>query len=1345
MKKTKEYFLGLDLGTGSVGWCVTDTSYHVLKANRKRTIGTVLFSTAETAQKRRINRCARRRLKRRQERLRCLQELFFEEIQKVDEGFFHRLKESSYIPEDKENPDGSRPQFPYALFVDPGYTDVQYFRQYPTIYHLRKELMDDSSRHDVRLIYLAVAHILKHRGHFLADIQAGGSHQNIETLLSDFIKTWNEYMENPIILSDDEKNSLEKLLVDSGMLKSEKKRQVFALLHTKGKQFKEMAALLTGASVSLEKLFEKVEYKELEESKLQFDESSYEEKEDYYQDVLGDDFEIIVKARAVYNYCALSRILKNNPSGRISDAKVEDYEKHKAELKLLKRVLNEYFSDEAREKVLNNTEAGFANYAAYIGTARKNGRKEVVQKRCSKDEFYKFLDKEVLSQMEDCDEKTYIKTQIQLGEFLPRQKGTDNSVIPYQLHKRELELILKNAESYLPFLKQQDESGFSVSEKILQLMTFRIPYYVGPLGGIDQENSHGWMLRQESGKIYPWNFEQKVDVEETAKKFIQRATNHCTYLKNEDVLPACSLLFEKYKVLNELNTVRIRGERLSVFLKQKIYNDLFCRHARITKKRMIQYLKKEGYYDQIDESDISGIDGNDFKASLKSWLIFKQIHFDQPISILEMEDIILDSTLFGEAPKLYKKRLLAKYPQYEKQIPVIVKNVRCKGWAPFSRKLLEGLTAGIESTDTIISLLWNEQKNFMEILYDPAYGFLKLIEKENGGNALKDGGISYQLVEELYVSPSVKRQIWMALQTVREVMHFMGDAPKRIFVEMAREKGKPERTTDRKSYLEQLYKAVGEEKDLLEELRGCTNDQLRKDKLFLYFTQLGCSAYSGNRISFSGLGNNNEYDIDHIYPRSKTADDSINNRVLVTRQENEDKKDHYPITAGVQRKCSSLWKMWHEKGLIGDEKYYRLIRNTPLTEEELCGYVSRQLIETRQGTKALTELLEKLTPEQTEIVYVKAKHISEFRHTFNLLKVRDLNEFHHSRDAYLSIVVGNVYHLKFTKDVRKYFAQNGTYRTYNLEKMYENPVVYENETAWEVNKTIAVIKAEMADNRILVSRQIYEEKGQLYDVQRMKKGKGQVPVKAEGRMADISKYGGYNKATITYFVLIKAEDKKGKEGTYILPVPLCLSRKIEESAEYAQSYFKQEYGFKSVKIREKIRMQTLFIYEGFRMRLAGKSGSRILFHNANQLCLPEKYYRTIREIRKHVTELQTNRNAKISDRNPLTEEKLDDLYQELCEKLKTTVYKTMLGGYIEKYESGYECYQKLSLEKKAEALFQMLKIFQCTPEMPDLTLIGGSRTQMALNIGFNVTDKKSLAIIHQSVTGIYEKLEKIGE
>ena len=31
----KEYFLGLDIGTGSVGWAVTDTQYNLIKINRK--------------------------------------------------------------------------------------------------------------------------------------------------------------------------------------------------------------------------------------------------------------------------------------------------------------------------------------------------------------------------------------------------------------------------------------------------------------------------------------------------------------------------------------------------------------------------------------------------------------------------------------------------------------------------------------------------------------------------------------------------------------------------------------------------------------------------------------------------------------------------------------------------------------------------------------------------------------------------------------------------------------------------------------------------------------------------------------------------------------------------------------------------------------------------------------------------------------------------------------------------------------------------------------------------------------------------------------------------------------
>ena len=164
-----------------------------------------------------------------------------------------------------------------------------------------------------------------------------------------------------------------------------------------------------------------------------------------------------------------------------------DYEKHKKDLQLLKKVLKEKFPPEVRKKILNESQKGLANYPAYIGMTRHNGRKEVIDGHCSREDFYKLLDKEVLKNLEDCEEKAYIQQQITLGQFLPKQKGSDNSVIPYQIHEKELKQILKNAEEYLPFLKEKDESGFTVSEKILQLLTFRIPFYVGPLNNAHQK------------------------------------------------------------------------------------------------------------------------------------------------------------------------------------------------------------------------------------------------------------------------------------------------------------------------------------------------------------------------------------------------------------------------------------------------------------------------------------------------------------------------------------------------------------------------------------------------------------------------------------------------------------------------------------------------------------------------------------------------------------------------------------------------------------------------------------------------------------------------------------------
>ena len=75
------------------------------------------------------------------------------------------------------------------------------------------------------------------------------------------------------------------------------------------------------------------------------------------------------------------------------------------------------------------------NYAAYIGMDKQKG-----YSKCSKEEFYSFLKKEIKITDED------ILRDMDNGDFLPKQVSNANGVIPYQLNLQELDAILENAK-----------------------------------------------------------------------------------------------------------------------------------------------------------------------------------------------------------------------------------------------------------------------------------------------------------------------------------------------------------------------------------------------------------------------------------------------------------------------------------------------------------------------------------------------------------------------------------------------------------------------------------------------------------------------------------------------------------------------------------------------------------------------------------------------------------------------------------------------------------------------------------------------------------------------------------
>ena len=87
MKNFPDYYLGLDIGSNSIGWAVTDEHYNILKFRKKLMWGSRLFDEAQTAAERRLKRCMRRRIQRRRWRLDLLDAIFAEELNKKDPNF----------------------------------------------------------------------------------------------------------------------------------------------------------------------------------------------------------------------------------------------------------------------------------------------------------------------------------------------------------------------------------------------------------------------------------------------------------------------------------------------------------------------------------------------------------------------------------------------------------------------------------------------------------------------------------------------------------------------------------------------------------------------------------------------------------------------------------------------------------------------------------------------------------------------------------------------------------------------------------------------------------------------------------------------------------------------------------------------------------------------------------------------------------------------------------------------------------------------------------------------------------------------------------------------------------
>ena len=1378
-KKIENYSIGLDLGTNSVGWAVIDENYNLVKLKGKDAWGAFLFEKASTAKDRRLKRGQRRRYERRRERISLLQELLSGAVYKEDPNFYIKLSESSYRMGEGCYFRDNR----YNLF-DGDYTDRDFYndKNSLTIYHLRNHLMTCDTKEDIRKIYLAIHHIIKYRGNFLYQdkkIEVGA-------VLDEQLKVLFELLLNDYEIDlryTDKLDKLKGILKDKKIFKSDKKKQILALFadsYEKDEKIKKDFIVaftnailgyntnLTSLVLSEEKITEEGSDKEIS---FNFSDPKYDESEDMYLQLADDKEPLFTAVKAVYTAILFDDVMQGEEY--ISRAMIAKYEKHKEDLKVLKELLrnNNYSIEVAEDKKSKSDEnesdaktnkskktmpvySWFfrtnkgATYLNYVGTVNSEVR---YSKKISRKQLCDSV-KSILEKIPDCEAKAYCLREIELGNFLPKLNDVANGAIPYQMNLAELEKIIDNQGRFYPELKEN-------KEKIISLLTFKRPYYIGTFKG-----KYSWIDQTITERITPWNYKELVEdsgiADSAAQNFILRMTNDCQYLPDEKALPKNSILYQAYSVLNELNKIRYKGNIICDEWKKDLFLNVCCKKRNVKVKDIAQRLKMQ-FNVCVADGDLTGFSKDTLTSGMTTLIDFKMRltdSFDEN-KIDAYEEAIKIIAIFDDE-KIKENRLKELNVFNDNQIKSLAKLKYAK-WGRFSRKLLHGILG--KNKMTILQTMFETNKNFNEIIFDGELGFKEIVmpkkENENAGKKF-----SHEQVEKLYCSPSVKKSIWNALKIVEEIEKVAKRPPKRIFIESTLEDGEKKQTDSRIKKLKEYYGKIKKSEFFNSEcedvLKSYDNKDIKltSDAVYLWLMQLGRCMYSREPIPFEEIS---KCEIDHVVPRSYVVDDSFENRVLVKRIENQRKADTLAISADVQAKMTPFWKFLLDKKLIGTKKFANLTK-TEYSENDRIGFINRQLVETSQTVKEVKKLLMEKYPD-ADIQCIRAGLNSKFRQKYayrnraGFFKIRELNNFHHAKDAYLTAVLGQfttvacpMWGQSKLNSALKYYIANPDEAEDDLKTLVNKRYGYildlmqwgrqemfsideqTGEYLWDNTRYNNIFATMEKNNCLIVKKKEFLGTAEFYDqtVYGPSSGKKDLmSLKSKGGIAKPSDiYGGYSSVNPAYFVFV--EERKGKNGKIKCvfdKIPVYVVWREKQDKDAVEKYIKQTHG-EDAKIIKKIYKYQKIVMDGQTCYISGTKE----LNNAQELYVDSKYERMLFEIEKDKKEELLKGKDKYEN---LIKEFIIDYCKFINEKMPLySNFAHKLSEVLTKY------FGIMSYEEKTSLVKNMLQVSNTGAGRFDLDKKLGGGTFGRLN---NKTVTKDIILIDESCTGLYSEMKKI--
>ena len=422
-----------------------------------------------------------------------------------------------------------------------------------------------------------------------------------------------------------------------------------------------------------------------------------------------------------------------------------------------------------------------------------------------------------------------------------------------------------------------------LNEKIVEIVTRRRNFSEGP-GSLEFPTKYG-SYREElvDGKLIVKHV-----------NLIDESRGKCSIFKNEPRIAKNTYTACLFNFLNDLNNIKINDkEHLTREQKQSIINEYINVKGKITITQLIKFIG-------VGEGLLSG-----FRIDSKGKKLITSFDGYSKILPILSKDLLDDKDAVDEIIEVLTKTLVIDERKFElnnleigltdKEIDELAKLTKINGYHSLSKKAMNIIIPEMLETD----------RNQMQIITENKLGYSN--DNHIGPNIIFD--------ETAILSPVTKRVHMQAIKLVNELRKEYGEFAS-IVIETTRDKNSKE---EKQKYID-LQKKNEENKKKTEELlleidknpeRYNTKTKL---KLRLYKEQDGKTMYAGLPIDLEVLLNDpTAYEIEHIIPYAISFDNSLKNKALASKKENQDKERRTPwqyFSTGMVAYLNGQIKTW---------------------------------------------------------------------------------------------------------------------------------------------------------------------------------------------------------------------------------------------------------------------------------------------------------------------------------------------------------------------------------------------------------------------------------------------------